>query len=281
MDSDSFKRIKSYKFRYSLPVLLTLGCVGVLLYFISNTSGEATHSTDTESQDSLPFLHGVGVNTLISDSGVLRYRIVAEEWDIHAPAGAPSTWKFIKGMLMLRLDEQFNVDLYVQADTAYFHNQEMWELRGRVRVRNLQGTRFNTEELYWDINKHEIWNHAYMKIVTPERTLEGTEFRSNEEMTQYSVMNSKGDFPMTESDEGATALDTTASTSTTNVPLLSSSVAMPSSNTVAVGTKSAPKLVNGRVAGTREQEQEKNKQINLQDKQKRIETIQREFKVIE
>jgi hypothetical protein len=103
-------------------------------------------------------------------------------------------------MLMLRLDENFDVDLYVQADMAYLHNQRLWELRGRVRIRNVQGTRFNTEELYWDLNKHEMWNHTHMTVITPERTLEGTEFRSNEDMTRYSVANSKGDFPVSDAE---------------------------------------------------------------------------------
>ena len=145
-------------------------------------------------------MHSVGVSTLISDSGVIRYHLVAEEWDIYTPANQAATWKFIKGMLMLRLDEAFDVDLYVQADTAYLHNQKLWELRGRVRIRNVQGTRFNTEELFWDLDKHEMWNHTHMTIITPERILEGTEFRSNEEMTRYSVANSKGDFPVSDAE---------------------------------------------------------------------------------
>ncbi len=160
----------------------------------------------------MPSLHSVGVSTLISDSGVIRYHLVAEEWDIYTPTNQAATWKFIKGLLMLRLDTDQNVDLYVQADTAYLHRQNLWELRGRVRIRNVQGTKFNTEELFWDLSKHEMWNHTYMTIITPERTLEGTEFRSNEKMTRYSVMNSKGDFPMSDADgeQQESPADTTA-----------------------------------------------------------------------
>ena len=200
MDSDSFKRAQSFGYRFRVPAILVLGCVAVLLYFVFSTSGGDSRSAKVETQDSMPFMHSVGVSTLISDSGVIRYHLVAEEWDIHTPPNLAATWKFMKGMLMLRLDENFDVDLYVQADTAYLHNQRLWELRGRVRIRNVQGTRFNTEELYWDLNKHEMWNHTLMTVITPERTLEGTEFRSNEEMTRYSVANSKGDFPVSDAE---------------------------------------------------------------------------------
>jgi hypothetical protein len=110
-------------------------------------------------EDSLPFMHSRGINTLISDSGVMRYHMVAEEWDIYTSGknnNGPSTWKFKKGLLMERFDENFHVDLYVQADTAYLHNQKMWELRGRVVIRNTKNEVFKTEELFWDMDLHEM-----------------------------------------------------------------------------------------------------------------------------
>lgn len=144
-------------------------------------------------------MHVRGVNTFISDSGVMRYHMVAEEWDImNGSQGQAPTWNFYKGLLMERYDENFHIDLYVQSDTAYLHEQYLWELRGRVVVRNIKGDIFRTEELFWDLNKHEMWSYQYIHIVTPERELEGTEFHSNEEMTKYFVSNSIGAFPITE-----------------------------------------------------------------------------------
>lgn len=201
-----------------IPLLLWVGCIIVLLCSIACSSGEIRQTKKIQTGDSLPFMHSVGVSTLISDSGVIRYHLVAEEWDIYTPNNKAATWKFYKGLLMLRLDEDFNVDLYVQADTAYLHEQTTWELRGRVRIRNVQGTRFNTEELFWNLDKHEMWNHTYMTIITPERTLEGTEFRSNEQMTRYSVANSKGDFPMSDTEDGATTPADSSHTATPQTP---------------------------------------------------------------
>lgn len=215
MERDCFKN----KTRHTcISLLAGVGCIIILFCSMACSSGEIRQSKKTRAGDSLPFMHSVGVSTLISDSGVIRYHLVAEEWDIYTPANAAATWKFIKGLLMLRLDEDFNVDLYVQADTAYLHQQYMWELRGRVRIRNVQGTRFMTEELFWDLNKHEMWNHANMTIITPERTLEGTEFRSNEQMTRYSVANSKGDFPMSDAEDTSPASGDTVSVDEADSP---------------------------------------------------------------
>ena len=142
-------------------------------------SGDVEHTAPAIGEnDSIPFMHARGINTLISDSGVMRYHMVAEEWDIFTQESKAATWKFVKGLLMERFDEKFHVDLYVQSDTAYLHEQKVWELRGRVVVRNIKGDVFRTEELFWDMIRHEMYNHAYMHIKTPERELEGTEFRS-------------------------------------------------------------------------------------------------------
>lgn len=154
-------------------------------------------------------MHSRGINTLISDSGVIRYRLVAEEWDIYNNEPKPTTWKFMKGMLMERFDEKFHIDLFVQSDTSYLHEQRLWELRGRVVVRNVKGDVFHTEELFWDMNKHEMWSNKYIRINTPERELEGTEFHSNEQMTQYYVINSVGAFPVEENQEETAVTDTT------------------------------------------------------------------------
>lgn len=177
-------------FTISIFHLLMCACTSEVEHLAEPVMGE----------DTLLFMHSNGINTYISDSGVLRYHMVVEEWDIYngTVPGEPTTWKFMKGLLMERFDEKFHVDLFVQSDTAWLHKQKLWELRGRVVVRNVNGDVFRTEELFWDLDKHEMWNTQYMHITTPERELEGTEFHSNEQMTRYTVFNSVGTFPVEE-----------------------------------------------------------------------------------
>lgn len=145
-------------------------------------------------EDSTAMMTSYGVNTLVSDSGVIKYRIVTERWDVNT-LKQPTRWEFMKGLFFEQFDEQFHVVAYVQADTAWYYDQlRLWELRGRVKVRNTDGLKFNSEELYWDGVKHEIYSNLYSRLVTPERTIEGTCFRSDESMTRYVVINSKGSF---------------------------------------------------------------------------------------
>lgn len=135
-----------------------------------------------------------GVNTLISDSGVIKYRIVTERWDVNT-IKQPTRWTFEQGIFLEQFDEKFQIAGYIFADTAWYYDQlKLWELRGRVRIRNANGLVFRSEELFWDGIKHEFYSHKYSRVVTPERELEGTYFRSDERMRHYEVTNSTGSF---------------------------------------------------------------------------------------
>ncbi len=145
-------------------------------------------------RDSVSMMVSYGVNTLVSDSGMMKYRIVAECWEVNQ-AKNPSRWIFEKGLFLEQFDEKFHVEAYVQCDTAYyFDQQKLWKLRGRVHVRTIDGLRFSSEELYWDQAKHELYSYVYSRLVTPDREMEGTYFRSDERMMHYTITNSKGSF---------------------------------------------------------------------------------------
>ena len=149
-------------------------------------------------RDSVSMMTSYGVNTLISDSGIIKYKIVAERWDVNT-VRQPPRWTFEKGIFMEQFDEQFHVEGYIQADTAWYYDQQkLWELRGRVLIRNVNGLVFRSEEFFWDGIKHEFYSHKFSRVVTPERTLEGTYFRSDEHMTHYEVTNSVGSFQSTD-----------------------------------------------------------------------------------
>lgn len=145
-------------------------------------------------KDSVPSMVSYGVNTLISDSGVIKYRIVTERWEMNDKRN-PSRWIFDKGVFLTQFDQTLHIQSYIQCDTAYyFDKNRIWELHGRVRILTKQGLRFSSEELYWDEQKHEIWSHKFSHLKTPERELQGNYFKSNENMTKYIVTNTKGSF---------------------------------------------------------------------------------------
>lgn len=169
-------------------------------------------------EDSVAMMTSKGVNTLISDSGVIKYRIVTERWDVNM-AKNPSRWEFMKGIFFEQFDEQFHVQAYIQADTAwYFDKLKLWKLRGRVRIRNSNGLIYTSEELFWDGLRHEFYSHVFSHVTTPERTLQGTYFRSDERMTHYTVSNSKGSFVPEENGDDSSGSEPNDTTQQFQIP---------------------------------------------------------------
>ena len=182
--------VKRKWWRMTLPLLFTIN------YSLFTACEEAQEHTAAAiyDRDSVSMMVSYGVNTLISDSGIIKYKIVTERWDVNV-IKQPTRWTFEKGVFFEQFDQNFHVEAYVQADTAwYFDQQKLWHLRGRVRIRNANGLVYTSEELFWDGLKHELYSNVFSKVVTPERTLQGTYFRSDEQMRHYTVSNSKGSF---------------------------------------------------------------------------------------
>lgn len=167
--------------------------IGVVILMACQQEKEHTAGAIYD-RDSVSMMTTYGVNTLISDSGVMKYRIVAEEWEVNTVRN-PSRWIFNKGIFMEQFDKAFHIEAYVQADTAFYYDQDqLWELRGNVRVRTVDGLRFASQELFWDQRAHEFYSNMFSHLITPEREMQGSYFRSDEQMTHYMVTNSKGSF---------------------------------------------------------------------------------------
>ena len=179
----------------------TLWAAAMLLSMPSCTSDEDHFAPTVENRDSLPILKSIGVSTLISDSGIIRYKIIAEDWYIYDKKNPPY-WAFEKGLFIERFNQQFHVDAFITADTVYYYtDQRLWELHGRVVVKNLKGETFKTSLLFWDERAHTIYSDRYMEINGIEQQLSGYDFISNEAMTEYRIHQSKGAFPLGEDKE--------------------------------------------------------------------------------
>lgn len=147
-------------------------------------------------RDSLPGMRTLGVSTLISDSGVIRYKLIAEEWDVFDKK-KPPYWAFEKGVYLEQFDSLYNVDASIKADTAYYYErQKLWELRGNVFIKNQKGEKFNTELLFWNQSTQKVYSDKYIQIEQEDKIITGYGFESNQQLTKYVIHNSGGIFPV-------------------------------------------------------------------------------------
>lgn len=223
--------------------IVTMFLIFHFSFIISSCTEPQEHTARAVNpEDSASVMVSYGVNTLISDSGVIKYRIVSERWEVNT-VRQPSRWEFMKGIFFEQFDEQFHVQGYIQADTAwYFDQQRLWKLRGRVNMRNVNGLIYTSEELYWDGMRHEFYSTVFSRVVTPERTMEGSYFRSDEKMDHYLVTNSKGSFIASDFDPEPEPADTatvvTVSTTTGPAPATTTPTPTPTTVSTPVSTDS-------------------------------------------
>ena len=156
-------------------------------------------------RDSLPGMRTLGVSTLISDSGVIRYKLIAEEWDVFDKK-KPPYWAFEKGVYLEQFDSLYNVDASIKADTAYFYDkQKLYDIQvvstlgledENVFIKNQKGEKFNTELLFWNQSTQKVYSDKYIQIEQEDKIITGYGFESNQQLTKYVIHNSGGIFPV-------------------------------------------------------------------------------------
>lgn len=124
---------------------------------------------------------------LVSDSGIMRYKVIAKTWEIFDRAKDPH-WRYPDGFYFEKYDSVFNVVVTAKADTAWhFTLRKLWKLKGRVLVRNEKNETFSSDELYWDLGQQKVYSDKFVKIDRPEKgILQGKGgFEANQQMTEY------------------------------------------------------------------------------------------------
>jgi LPS export ABC transporter protein LptC len=138
------------------------------------------------------------VSTLVSDSGITRYRANAKEWLMFEKADEPY-WYFPEGIYLEQFDTLFQVKSSIKADTAYYYEkQELWKGIGNVEMRSLDGEYFTTSLIYWDQKSQKIYSDQYIRIEQQDKVISGIGFESNQSMTEYKIFNTTGIFPINE-----------------------------------------------------------------------------------
>lgn len=164
----------------------------------SCSHGKKQYTDAVTCRDSVPGMTTYDIVSLVSDSGVVRYKIIADRWDVYDQL-TPSKWAFEEGVYLERFADSLTVDATVKADTAYYYDKsKLWELRGDVHIENLQGEIFDTQLLFWDQDREKVWSDLFIRIQQKDRIITGYGFNSNQQFDRYTIRNTEGIFPIDE-----------------------------------------------------------------------------------
>lgn len=152
--------------------------------------------TTPSNPDSIVTMKTRDVMTLISDSGMTRYRITTKLWLMYEEARRPN-WKFPYGLFLEKFDNNFDVEATIRCDSAvYYKAEKMWQLDGNVVIRNTKKELIETEQIIWDQGFHEVRSDSFVHIERADRILEGYGFKSDENFKNYLIRKTSGIFPV-------------------------------------------------------------------------------------
>lgn len=190
-------------------ITTTFAVVVMLLLFMASCGKENKEVVEvTFDPENTYTLRTTDVSSLISDSGITRYRMNAKEWLVFGKAKEPYSY-FPQGVYVEKFDSLFNVEASVKADTAYYWDKKgLYKLIGHVSILSQEGKKLDTSILYFDQKEDQIYTDEYFELEEGDKIITGIGFKSNQNMTKYKMFNSQGTFPVSDTARDTSRVNT-------------------------------------------------------------------------
>ena len=190
-------------------ITTTFAVVVMLLLFMASCGKENKEVVEvTFDPENTYTLRTTDVSSLISDSGITRYRMNAKEWLVFGKAKEPYSY-FPQGVYAEKFDSLFNVEASVKADTAYYWDKKgLYKLIGHVSILSQEGKKLDTSILYFDQKEDQIYTDEYFELEEGDKIITGIGFKSNQNMTKYKIFNSQGTFPVSDTARDTSRVNT-------------------------------------------------------------------------
>lgn len=184
----------------SFGITVAFSAIVILVLQSCSPSVENTATLGGE-RDSAAVMKSYNVTTLVSDSGVTRFRVTTAEWLVYDKKAKP-TWEFPQGIHLEQFDENLEVHSEVDAKKAIYYTElEEWILSDSVYAINVDGEKFESEILYVHQKEDRIFTDQYVKITQEDKIITGLGMESNQRLTKYTVLKPQGIIPLDEEEE--------------------------------------------------------------------------------
>ncbi len=170
---------------------------GILLLAVSFGMSSCTSNKPEEikaisSLEELPVLIYEQLESVITDSGKVKYRLFAptvKQFELEKE----SYTDFNDGFKFQVYTYKGTLDAEVECNNAkYFKDKQLWELNEDVKAMNEKGEILNTEQLFWDMRTKKLFSDKFVKITTKSEIITGTGFEADENMQNWEINNISG-----------------------------------------------------------------------------------------
>ena len=170
--------------------IISLVLISLFFGFVacnSNPKKTATSASEDIEFKKTPSMQGEGVSTLVTDSGLLTYRMEAPKLTINDKVDTPF-WHMPEGLHMITYSKDSEPEGDIKSKFAlYYIDSDLWELRKEVVAISPEGMKLETELLYWDRKKKEIYTDQFVRITEEGSVTTGYGFKSDEEFVDWVI----------------------------------------------------------------------------------------------
>ena len=166
-------------------------CFLLLSSFLLACENDIEEVNLISSKKKIPSESGSNVLIVYSDSARVKMKLNAAQLDHYD--GENAYVEFPKGVNVFFYNDQNKLESNLKANYAIrYEKTNMMEAKNDVVVINNKGERLNTEHLFWDEKKEQIYSDVFVKITTKTEIIMGEGLESNQDFSRYKFKKIKG-----------------------------------------------------------------------------------------
>ncbi|MDR1273184.1 MAG: LPS export ABC transporter periplasmic protein LptC [Odoribacteraceae bacterium] len=134
-------------------------------------------------RENMPTMSGENMQMWYTDSARLKYHVTTPRYDKYDREERKYE-EFPQGLHVIAYDTAGIVESTLDAKYARrADNQNLWEIRTQVVVTNAEGTKLETELLFWDMDKEWIYTVQHVRLTSGDQVIEGNDgFESDQQL---------------------------------------------------------------------------------------------------
>lgn len=164
----------------------------VVMFLQSACNNDMKKIQETIDRSMLNTEHADSVTIIYSKEGITKAQMFAKTFN-HVQDAKPPYIEMKQGLKVLFYNDSMQVQSTLHAKYGkYFEQNGNVLVRDSVVVYNIKKEQLNTEELVWNEKMQKFYTQKFVTITTPTQIIYGDGLESNQNFSDYTILNVKG-----------------------------------------------------------------------------------------
>lgn len=197
-----------------ISVILRIATVGAVAISLFEGCSSHLKEADAINLSQTPVQVVYDMFAVQTKNGMILQRMEAEQM-LRFSSDSLDYETFPKGLYVYAYTEDGLLETYIRSDEAKHINEgkmsksELWEAYGNVVISNvIKNETMETDTIYWNREKAEIYTDCYVKLYSPQGLMQGRGMRSDDRARNATLLSVFDSFGITQQDSTTVAIDT-------------------------------------------------------------------------